>query len=222
MMGFAMLFASLKSRRANRFVRSSRTGYERRRKKSRPLRPTSPSETRCPCLSTMNWAAARMTFALKPPASPLSAVMTSNRMCAPGARSSRAASRGCVAASTRPARLESTRTIDFENGRAAMMRSCALRRREAAIIFMAFVICCVDLTARIRRRMSIREGITHRAYGLRRSRVGQHYAAAFFASSTSLTNSFRSSCSRAFIPSSRTFFSTISGSTPGWRASTKR
>src|SRR5215213_3608148 len=170
MMGFAMLFASLKSRRANRFVRSSRTGYERRWKKSRPLRPTSPSETRCPCRSTMNWAAARMTFALNPPASPLSAVMTSNRMCAPGARSSRAASRGCFAASTRPARLESTRAIDFENGRAATMRSCALRRRDAAIIFMAFVICCVDLTARIRRRMSIREGITHRAYALRRSR----------------------------------------------------
>jgi hypothetical protein len=39
------------------------------------------------------------------------------------------------------------------------MRSCARRSREAATIFMALVICCVDLTARTRRRMSRREGI---------------------------------------------------------------
>src|SRR3954469_10103401 len=42
------------------------------------------------------------------------------------------------------------------------MRSCARRRRDAATIFIAFVICCVDLTARIRRRMSRREGMSSR------------------------------------------------------------
>src|SRR5438094_6112758 len=40
-----------------------------------------------------------------------------------------------------------------------MMRSCARRSLEAATIFIAFVICCVFLTARIRRRRSINEGI---------------------------------------------------------------
>ena len=39
------------------------------------------------------------------------------------------------------------------------MRSCARRSRDAATIFMAFVICCVDLTARIRRRMSSNDGM---------------------------------------------------------------
>jgi hypothetical protein len=45
------------------------------------------------------------------------------------------------------------------NGRAAMTRSCARRRREAAIIFIALVICWVDLTARIRRRRSMSDGM---------------------------------------------------------------
>src|SRR5262249_13064103 len=39
------------------------------------------------------------------------------------------------------------------------MRSWALRSFEAATIFIAFVICCVFLTARIRRRRSISDGI---------------------------------------------------------------
>src|SRR5215211_7132458 len=39
------------------------------------------------------------------------------------------------------------------------MRSCARRSLDAATIFMALVICCVDLTARTRRRISNREGI---------------------------------------------------------------
>src|SRR4051812_20180344 len=39
------------------------------------------------------------------------------------------------------------------------MRSCARRSRDAATIFIAFVICCVDLTARTRRRISRSEGI---------------------------------------------------------------
>ena len=44
-------------------------------------------------------------------------------------------------------------------GRACWMRSCARRSLDAATIFIAFVICCVDLTARMRRRMSSSDGI---------------------------------------------------------------
>src|SRR6266511_404862 len=40
------------------------------------------------------------------------------------------------------------------------MRSCARRSLDEETIFMAFVICCVDLTARIRRRMSISDGMS--------------------------------------------------------------
>ncbi len=39
------------------------------------------------------------------------------------------------------------------------MRSWARRSFDDETIFMAFVICCVDLTARTRRRMSISDGI---------------------------------------------------------------
>ena len=53
------------------------------------------------------------------------------------------------------------------------MRSCARRSRDAATIFIALVICCVDLTARIRRRMSISDGIVTLACHAR-------YAAAVF------------------------------------------
>src|SRR5262245_64764932 len=54
--------------------------------------------------------------------------------------------------------LPSTRRASRANGRAATTRSCARRSFDAATIFMAFVICCVDFTARMRRRMSMREG----------------------------------------------------------------
>src|SRR6476659_1376727 len=40
-----------------------------------------------------------------------------------------------------------------------MIRSWARRSFEAATIFIAFVICCVFLTARIRRRRSISDGM---------------------------------------------------------------
>src|SRR5215212_6716035 len=40
-----------------------------------------------------------------------------------------------------------------------MIRSCARRSFDAATIFIALVICCVFLTARIRRRRSINDGI---------------------------------------------------------------
>src|SRR6478672_3530225 len=54
--------------------------------------------------------------------------------------------------------LPSTRRASRANGRAATTRSCARRSFDAATIFIAFVICCVDFTARIRRRMSMRDG----------------------------------------------------------------
>ena len=44
------------------------------------------------------------------------------------------------------------------------MRSCARRSFDAATIFMALVICCVFLTERIRRRRSMREGMSFEGY----------------------------------------------------------
>src|SRR6185369_13161669 len=43
-----------------------------------------------------------------------------------------------------------------------MIRSCARRSFDAATIFIALVICCVFLTARIRRRRSISDGMVSR------------------------------------------------------------
>src|SRR5262249_1035398 len=68
-------------------------------------------------------------------------------------------SSGCASSSTRVASELSTRSICCANGRASVTRSCARRSRDAEIIFIAFVICRVDLTARTRRRISISEGI---------------------------------------------------------------
>src|SRR3954470_985111 len=64
--------------------------------------------------------------------------------------------------STREATLPSTRCICTAYGRAFMMRSWARRSFDAATIFIALVICCVFLTARIRRRRSINDGICPR------------------------------------------------------------
>ena len=105
----------------------------------------------------MNWPAALITFELKLPQRPRSAVMTmsSGRPAVwSGIRNS-----GCASASTRLTSPFSTASMRCANGRADTTRSCARLRREAAIIFIALVICCVDLTARIRRRRSISEGI---------------------------------------------------------------
>src|SRR5688572_27076276 len=105
----------------------------------------------------MNCPAALITFELKLPLSPRSPVMTtsSGRPSFSGTRRS-----GCASCSTRPTRPFSTISMRWANGRAATTRSCARFRREAAIIFIALVICCVDLTARIRRRRSMRDGIS--------------------------------------------------------------
>src|SRR4051812_12305896 len=105
----------------------------------------------------MNWPAALMMFELKLPARPRSpdTTISSGRLSGPsGWRSS-----GWRSWSTRATRPLSTACMRCANGRAATTRSCARLRREAAIIFIAFVICCVDLTARIRRRRSISDGI---------------------------------------------------------------
>jgi hypothetical protein len=61
--------------------------------------------------------------------------------------------------STRDATLPSTRCICTAYGLAFMIRSCARRSFDAATIFIALVICCVFLTARIRRRRSINDGM---------------------------------------------------------------
>src|SRR5205814_10644205 len=71
----------------------------------------------------------------------------------------RSSSSGCAEGSTRDARLFRTRSISVANGRACWMRSCARRSLDAATIFIALVICCVDLTARMRRRISNRDGM---------------------------------------------------------------
>src|SRR6185503_18776481 len=54
--------------------------------------------------------------------------------------------------------LSSTRRASRANGRVCTTRSCARRSLDAATIFIAFVICCVDFTARMRRRMSMSDG----------------------------------------------------------------
>src|SRR5688500_7204987 len=119
----------------------------------------------------MNCPAALITLELKLPLRPRSPVMTrsSGRPPLSGTRSSVWAS-----CSTRPTRPFSTISIRCANGRAAMTRSWARFRREAAIIFIAFVICCVDLTARIRRRKSISDGMSSSAFGTRNSGLDQH------------------------------------------------
>src|SRR6266446_6151586 len=99
-----------------------------------------------------------MTLVLKLPHSPLSPVTTITSVL-PSGRGSRMVSNGWIDGSTRDATLCSTRCICTAYGRAFIIRSCARRSFDAATIFMALVICCVFLTARIRRRRSIRDGI---------------------------------------------------------------
>src|SRR6478672_5013454 len=108
----------------------------------------------------MKPAEALITLVLKLPHRPRSAVITTSSTRPPARGVSRWSSSGCAAGSTRATRLRSTRAIWLAYGRACEMRSCARRSLEAATIFIALVICCVDLTARIRRRMSRREGIS--------------------------------------------------------------
>src|SRR4026208_1129997 len=104
-----------------------------------------------------------MTFVLKLPQSPLSPVTTMTSVVLLGRRSREASSGwgagGGVAAPARDATLASARCICCAYGRALMIRCCARRSFDAATIFIALVICWVFLTARIRRRKSINEGM---------------------------------------------------------------
>ena len=99
-----------------------------------------------------------MTLVLKLPHSPLSPVTTMTSVLLSG-RGSRIVSSGWIEGSTRVATLDSTRCICVAYGRALMIRSCARRSFDAATIFIALVICCVFLTARIRRRRSMSDGM---------------------------------------------------------------
>src|SRR6187401_22097 len=58
--------------------------------------------------------------------------------------------------------LARTRRASRAYGRVATTFSCARRSFDAATIFIAFVICCVDFTARMRRRMSMSDAISGR------------------------------------------------------------
>src|SRR5687768_3034231 len=100
-----------------------------------------------------------MTLVLKLPHRPRSAVITNSSTLPPAFGTFRSSSRGWADGSTRDARLFSTRCICEANGRACCVRSCARRSFDAATIFMALVICCVDFTARMRRRMSNSDGM---------------------------------------------------------------
>src|SRR5947208_2986375 len=127
----------------------------RRRKKSRPLRPTTTSVTSGALDWRMKSSARRTMFALNAPASPRSAVMITTWRRGP-ARWTRS---GCGASSWAPAldtRFPSSSAIFPAYGRAARIRSCARRSFAAATSFIARVIFCVDSTDRIRRRMSRR------------------------------------------------------------------
>src|SRR5215510_2719399 len=103
-----------------------------------------------------------MMLVLTLPQRPLSPVTTITSVFESG-RGSRTASSGCIEGSTRAATLARKWWISEVYGRAAIIRSCALRSFDAATIFIALVICCVFLTARIRRRRSMREGMPNLA-----------------------------------------------------------
>src|SRR5262245_60061684 len=103
----------------------------------------------------MSSAALLMTLELKLPGRPRSAVMTISSGRWPNC----SCNKTCRAASVRVARLLNTRSISCAYGRLRKIRSCARRSLDDETIFMAFVICCVDLTARTRRRMSMSDGM---------------------------------------------------------------
>src|SRR5579864_7119694 len=132
----------------------------RLRKKSRPLRPIRSKVTVASPCSATNRCAPLMRLLLKAPARPLSPVRSTSRMRWGGlcATSGFAPASGSTAAAA--ATLASTFASSATYGRAAITRSCARRSFAAETIFMALVICCVFLTERMRRRMSIRLGMS--------------------------------------------------------------
>src|SRR5687767_1106290 len=132
---------------------SPRTSALTRRKKSRPFRPTQKTASGRPSFSRMNSSAFLRRFVLNAPQRPLSDVMSSS----PRTPEARGFSSGCVSSSAESTRSlftsatdsrmsESSSCMRSANGRAPRMRAWARRRRAAATIFMALVICCVDFT----------------------------------------------------------------------------
>src|SRR5262245_6812442 len=115
----------------------------------------------------MKVLAALMTLVLKLPQRPRSAETTKSSALPPARGVARWSSSAWAVGSTRAATLSRTRCISLANGRAAWMRSCARRSRDAATIFIALVICWVDLTALTRRRMSRRDGMLRDLRGRR-------------------------------------------------------
>ena len=184
----------------------------RLRKKSRPLRPISSRVTVAAGCCSWKRCAPLMRLLLKAPASPLSLVIRTSKMRCSG----RTARSGFCPASTSRAAEEATLASTLRSirpyGRAAITRSWARRSLAAETIFMALVICCVFLTERIRRRMSIRLGI-HPYFG----------CSAFGCSATKRAlNSLIASRSRTRSGSSSTFWSRIWSRRSRWALSMKR
>src|SRR5262245_46046050 len=131
----------------------------RLRKKSRPFRPISSKLTCAAERSCTKRCAPLMRLVLNAPARPLSPVISTSRI----RRSSRRASKGFSATRSSPAAAAATLPSTLRSipayGRDARVRSCARRSLAAETIFMALVICCVFLTERMRRRISMRLGI---------------------------------------------------------------
>ena len=155
-----------------------------------------------------------MTLLLKLPHSPRSPVMTMSITLPPASFVSRMSSSGCVVCSTRVARLLRTRSIWFANGRAPTTRSCDRRSFDAETIFMALVICWIDLTARIRRRISMRDGMCPLVLGYAPTAAGS--------AANCSPNSLIAAFSSPFSASSSCFFSVSAVSTPGLRVSRNR
>src|SRR5205807_9671197 len=92
-------------------------------------------------------------------AKPLSPVISTSRTRVSG----RCARSGFSPAVSSDATAAATFPNTFRNrapyGRDEITRSCARRSFAAETIFMALVICCVFLTERMRRRISIRLGM---------------------------------------------------------------
>ena len=132
--------------------------------------------------------AARMMLALKPPASPLSAVTITTRIAVALALREQRVRFRLGARGHAGEHLEHRRA----KGRAANIASWARRSFAAETIFMALVICCVLLTDLIRRRMSTRAGMRSRP-SAPRSRAGRRRRTpAATAFSWSVSSPFRS------------------------------
>src|SRR5579872_299936 len=101
-----------------------------------------------------------MRLLLNAPASPLSLVTRTSRIRFSLRRASSGFPPACSSRAAAAATLASMVRSIRPYGRAAMTRSWERRSLAAETIFMALVICCVFLTERILRRMSMRLGMS--------------------------------------------------------------